>query len=107
MFKLSQHHQAVLVLVVELQALEEVLVASLVLVLLDLAEDGQELLDGELLLSALLGGSHLLAHGQGRVEVQRAQHITDLASIDGTLTLQIEDGEGELSPYGGGSGSHS
>lgn len=99
MFQLSQHHEAVLVLVVELQALQEVLVASLVLVLLDLSEDGQELLNGELLLSLPLGLSHLLAHGQGGVQVQGAQHLADLGGIDVALTLQIEDGEGELSPW--------
>lgn len=96
--QLNHQHHAVLVLVVQLQALQEVLVASLVLLLLDLAEDGQELLDGQLLLALLLGGSHLLAEGQRRVEVQGAQNIANLASVDLTLTLHIEDGEGELSP---------
>lgn len=99
MFQLNHQHCAVLVLVVQLQALEEVLVASLVLLLLDLAEDGQELLDGQFLLALLLGASHLLAEGQRRVEVQGAQHIANLASVDLALTLHIEDGEGELSPW--------
>lgn len=96
--QLSQEHQTVLVLVVQLQALQEVLVAALVLVLLDLGEDGQELLNSQLLLSALLAGAHLLAQGQSGVQVQGAKHITDLGRVDGALTLHIEDGESELSP---------
>lgn len=105
MFQLSAEHEAVLVLVVQLQALEEVLVAALVLLLLDLGEDGQELLDGQLLLAPLLGGAHLLAQRQGRVEVQGAQHIADLAGVDLALTLHVEDGESELSPWKGSSSS--
>jgi len=48
--KLSQEHLSVLLLVVELQALVEVLEASLVLVLFALGEDGKELVELDLLL---------------------------------------------------------
>lgn len=50
MCKLSQEHLAVLFLVVQFQALVEVLEASLVLVLFALGEDGQELVELDLLL---------------------------------------------------------
>ena len=50
MRQLSRHHGAVLSLVVKLEALHEVFVATLVLVLLDLGEDRQELVQLQLLL---------------------------------------------------------
>ena len=48
--KFSNHHFSVSSLVVELQALQEVVDVSDILVLLDLAEDGEELIDLQFLL---------------------------------------------------------
>lgn len=80
--QLSRQHGAVLVLVVQLQALNEVLVAALLLLGLDLAVDRQELLQRQQFLVALLGLANLLDQGQRRVAVQRAQHIAQIEGVN-------------------------
>lgn len=94
--QLSGQHGAVLVLVVQLQALNEVLVAALLLLVLHLAVDGQELLQRQQLLVALLGLADLLDQGQGRVAVQRAQHIAQVEGVDLLRAVGIVDAEREL-----------
>merc|ERR1719347_1038094 len=88
--QLGVHHGAVLGLVVELEHLDEVLVATGVLVGLHLGEDGQEVVDLELLHVLLLLAAHLGDHGQGRVEVQGAEGITEVVSVE--LYDKSEDG---------------
>jgi hypothetical protein len=46
----SQQHLPVLCLVVQLHTFQEILIASYILILLDLAEDGQEVFNLQLLL---------------------------------------------------------
>lgn len=94
--QLSRQHGAVLVLVVQLQALNEVLVAALLLLVLHLAVDGQELLQRQQLLVALLGLADLLDQGQGGVAVQRAQHIAQVEGVDLLRAVGIVDAEREL-----------
>ena len=96
MTELGAEHRAVLLLVVELETLDEVLVASLVLVLLDLAEDGQKLLEVHGLLAALLRAAELLDRGVGRVRVQGAEYIAQIHAVDRVRAVSIVDGEGEL-----------
>lgn len=71
----SEQHGAVLLLVVQFQALNEILIAALFLLLLDLRVNGQEFVHLDLLLVALLGATHLLNQRQGGVQVQGAQSI--------------------------------
>lgn len=71
----SEQHGTVLLLVVQFQALNEILVATLLLLLLDLRVDGQEFVQLDLLLVALLGATHFLDQSQGGVQVQGAQGI--------------------------------
>lgn len=99
--QLSGQHGAVLVLVVQLQALDEVLVASLLLLGLHLAVDRQEFLQRQQLLVALLGLADLLDQGQRRVAVQRAQHITQVEGVDLLRAIGIVDAERELGLCGG------
>lgn len=96
MRQLSQQHGAVLVLVVQLQALDEVLVAALLLLVLHLRVDGQELLQRQQLLVALLRLADLLDQRQRGVAVQRAQHIAQIEGVDLLRTVGIVDAEREL-----------
>ena len=50
MCQFSQQHLPVLCLVVQLHTFQEILIASYILILLDLAEDGQEVFNLQLLL---------------------------------------------------------
>jgi hypothetical protein len=50
MCQFSKQHLAVLSLVVQLHTLQEVLIASYILILLDLSEDGQEIFNLQFLL---------------------------------------------------------
>lgn len=104
MSQLSQQHGAILVLVVQLQALNEVLVAALLLLGLHLRVDGQELLQRQQLLVALLGLADLLDQGQSRVAVQRAQHIAQIEGVDLLRAVGIVDAERELGLCVGGVG---
>lgn len=96
MLQLSQQHGAVLLFVVQLQTLEEVLVATHVLLLLDLSVDGEELVQLDLLLSALLGSTHLADEFQSWVQVQGTQSRSDVHGIHRTAAIPIVDGEHEL-----------
>lgn len=100
--QLSAEHGAVLSLVVQLQALEEVLVHALVLVLLALAEEGQELVQGELLLTLLLGAAQLLNGGLGGVQVEGAEDAAEVDGVDGASAIAVVDGEHELGACGRG-----
>lgn len=50
------------------------------------------------LLTLLLGASHLLNDGQGRVEVQSAQDVADIEGIHCAISLKVIDREGEVRP---------
>uniref|UniRef100_A0A182JM50 Uncharacterized protein n=1 Tax=Anopheles atroparvus TaxID=41427 RepID=A0A182JM50_ANOAO len=76
--------------------LEEVLVAALFLLLLDLGEDRQELVELDLLLAALLGAAHFADEVQRRVQVQGAEGVAEVKGIDLAGTFPIVDGEDEL-----------
>lgn len=94
----SGQHHAVLSLVVELKTLEEVLVASLVLVGFELTVDRKEFLEGHRLLAALLGTAHLLNRAVRRVEVEGAQDVAEIDGVDDVRAVRIIDGECEFAP---------
>lgn len=99
-FQLGEHHGPVLGFVVQAEHLHEVLEAAGVLVLLDLGEDGHELVQGHHLDLLLLLAAELLDEGQGRVEVEGAQAVAEVVGIDLAVALEVVDGEGELDPFG-------
>lgn len=94
--QLSQQHGAVLGLVVQLQALEEVLEAALLLLVLHLRVDGQEFLERQQFLVALLGLAHLLDESERRVQVQSTEHIAQVEGVDLLGAVGIVDAEREL-----------
>jgi len=92
-------HRSIFLLIVQLQTLEKVLVASLLLVLFALAEDRQELVQFQFLLALLLRAAQLLDGGVRRVQVQRAEDIADIHRIDDVGAVVIVNGEGEFRPF--------
>jgi len=99
MEQLSADHQTVLRFVVQLHALHEVLVATDILVFLGVTEDGQELVQLELLLTLLLGATHLLNDSIGGVQVEGSEAVTQVESVDGVVSIKVVDTEGEFSPF--------
>jgi hypothetical protein len=120
--ELSQEHLSILLLVVEFQALVEVLEATLVLVLFALRVDGKELVELDLLLvwkfpkkrknvsvfkdvetqnnkfTLLLGAAKLLNGGAGGVQVEGAQKVTKVDGVD-AIALVVVDGESEFGAW--------
>jgi len=95
--KLAQHHGAVLHLVVELQALDEVLKVAGLLGLLDVAVDRVELFQLNELLALLLGTAQFVDHLQGGVEVQAAKAVAKVEHVHPGLALEVVDVKGKLS----------
>ncbi len=117
--ELSEDHGAVVGFVVQLHALNEIFNGADILVLLDLAEDGQEFISLDLLLSCnvidesdkcqsfghkdnkrtlLLGATHLLNLSQGGVQVKSTESIAQVEHVHSLVTLKVVDGEGEFPP---------
>jgi len=96
--QLSVHHGAVLSLVVQLQDFHEIFEGAGILVLLDLCEDGEEVVDLNDLLLPLFLASDLLDDGQGRVKVQGTQAVANVVGVHCAITLEVIDGEGEFHP---------
>jgi len=96
--QLSVHHGAVLCLVVQLQDFHEIFEGAGILVLLDLCEDGEEVVDLNDLLLPLFLASDLLDDGQGRVKVQGTQAVANVVGVHCAITLEVIDGEGEFHP---------
>lgn len=90
-FELSVHHHAVLRLVVELKHLHEVLVRAGVLVLLDLSENGHEVINLDHLLLLLVLASDLLNDSQGGVQVQGSEAVTDVEGVHRAIALEVID----------------
>lgn len=93
----SQQHGAIFVLVVQFQALEEIFVATLFLLLFHLAVDGQEFFEGQQFLAAFLGGANLLDQSKGGVAVQRTEHITQIEGINLVAAIGIVNAETKFS----------
>jgi hypothetical protein len=94
----AEHH-SIFLLIVQLQTLEEILVASLFLVLFALTEDWQELVQFQFLLALLLRAAQLLDSGVRGVQVQRAEDIADVHRVDDIGAIVIVNGEGEFRPF--------
>jgi len=98
-FKLTQHHRAVLHFVVEFQALDEVLVGAGVFRLLHLGVDGEELLKLKELFSFLLGTTELLNHLESGVHVQTSEAVAKVEQVHAGLALKVIDVKGELCSF--------
>merc|ERR1712156_440744 len=94
--QLVAQHSVVVIFVIELQDLNKVMEASLVLGVLAGLVHGEHLGLGDHLL-ALLGGASDLGDGlEGRVEVGGADEVADVESIDLAVSLEVVDIEGEI-----------
>merc|ERR1719507_1299940 len=98
-FKLSQHHGAVLHLVVQLQALNEVLEVAGFLGLLDVAVDWVELFQLNELLSLLLGAAQFVNHLQGWVQVEATETVTEEEHVHAGLALKVVDVKSKLCAF--------
>lgn len=98
--KFSSHHLAVLFFVVQLKTFQEVVEVALLLVFLALTEDGQELVQLQLLLVLLLGAAQFFDRGEGWVQVEGAEHVTNVDSVDCAIALEVVDGEHECCSCG-------
>lgn len=99
MVQLSTDHEAVFSFVVQLHALHEILVGSHILIFLAVTEDGQELVQFELLVSLLLGATHLLDESVGWVQFESSEAVTQVEGIHGIVTIEVVDAKGEFSPF--------
>jgi len=98
-FELSQHHGAILLFVVKLQALNEVLEGSLVLGVLHFTVQGEELFQFDVFFSLLLGTAQFLNHLEGWVEIQTSEAVTEIEQVHASLALKVIDVEGKLCPF--------
>jgi len=97
-FQFSVHHGAVLGFVVKLQDLNEIFIGTGILVLLDLSEQGHEVIDLDDLFLPLFGASELSDGGQGGVKVKSTKAVANVVGIHGAIALKVIDGEGEFHP---------
>ena len=94
--QLVGQHGVVVIFVVELQDLNEVVEASLVLGVLAGLVQGEHIGLGEHLL-ALLGGASDLSDGlEGGVEVAGAEDVPNVEGIDGAISLEVVDIKGKV-----------
>lgn len=94
----AEHH-SVLLFVVQFQTLEEVLEATLFLVLFALAEDRQKFVQFHFLFAPLLRAAQLLDGRVRGVQVQRAKDVAKINCIDDVGAIIVVDGEGKLCPF--------
>ena len=94
--QLMGQHGVVVVLVVQLQDLNEVVEASLVLAVLGGLVDGEDLVLGQHLLSLLGGASNLGDCLEGGVQVAGSDEITSEESVNLAISLEVIDIEGEV-----------
>ena len=87
---------AVLILVVQFQDLHEVVEATGVLGVLGFLEDGVELINFQGSLSLVSLSSELIDGLEGGVQVASTEQITDVESVDLTVSLEVIDLKGEL-----------
>merc|ERR1712130_79114 len=98
-FQLSKHHGAVHHLVVQLQALNEVLKVAGFLGLLDVAVDWVELFQLNELLSLLLGTAQFVNHLQGGVKVETTEAVAEVEHVHPGLALKVIDVKSKLCTF--------
>ena len=89
-------HGVVVIFVVQLQDLNEVVEASLVLAVLGGLVDGEDLVLGQHLLSLLGGASNLSDCLEGGVEVASSDEVTSEESVHLAISLEVIDIKGEV-----------
>jgi len=94
--KLSEHHGAILLFVIEFHTFNEVFITSLALLLLDGLVHGHEVTDLHHSLTLLLWWLELGDRFLRWVQVNGTEEVSDVEGIDFTLAIEIEDVESEL-----------
>lgn len=94
--KFSGKHQSIFLFVVEFQTLEEVLVASLFLVLFALTVNRQEFVELHYLLAPLLRSTQFFYGGICGIQVEGPKYLSKVDSIDDVGAIGIVNGEGEF-----------
>jgi len=94
--QLVGQHGVVVIFVVQLQDLNEVVEASLVLAVLGGLVDGEDLVLGQHLLSLLGGASNLLDGVESGVKVAGSDEVTSEESINLAISLEVIDIKGEV-----------
>jgi len=94
--QLSVEHGVVALLVVELQDFHEVLEGAAVLILLHLGVNRKELIELHHLGLLHLLLAELLTDGNGGVEVEGSQTVSQVEGIHCVVTLEVVDREGKL-----------
>jgi len=94
--QLVGQHGVVVIFVVQLQDLNEVVEASLVLAVLGGLVDGEDLVLGQHLLSLLGGASNLSDCLEGGVKVAGSDEVTSEESVNLAISLEVIDIEGEV-----------
>merc|ERR1719191_1355474 len=89
-------HGVVVIFVVQLQDLNEVVEASLVLAVLGGLVDGEDLVLGQHLLSLLGGASNLSDCLEGGVQVASSDEVAGEESVNLAISLEVIDIEGEV-----------
>ena len=94
--QLVGQHGVVVIFVVQLQDLNEVVEASLVLAVLGGLVDGEDLVLGQHLLSLLGGASNLSDCLEGGVQVASSDEVTSEESVNLAISLEVIDIKGEV-----------
>ena len=89
-------HGVVVIFVVQLQDLNEVVEASLVLAVLGGLVDGEDLVLGQHLLSLLGGASNLSDCLEGGVQVAGSDEVTSEEGVNLAISLEVIDIKGEV-----------
>lgn len=92
----SAHHSSVFLLVVKLQTLEEVFVASLLLILFTLAVNRQKFVELQHLLAPLFCPAQLLYGGVCGIQVKGPQDVAKVDGVDDVGAIGVVNGEGEF-----------
>merc|ERR1719197_490844 len=94
--QLVGQHGVIVIFVVQLQDLNEVVEASLVLAVLGGLVDGEDLVLGQHLLSLLGGASNLSDCLEGGVKVAGSDEVTSEESVNLAISLEVIDVKGEV-----------
>jgi len=93
--ELSSHQRTVVRFIINLKTLNEIVKGSHVLLLLELAVDGKNFLNGQLLLTTVLGSTGLLNHGLSDAEIKGPHEGSKILGVDlslgeGVIDLKME-----------------
>lgn len=94
--KFSSEHHSVLLFVVKFQTLQEIFVASLLLVLFALAVNRQELVEFHQFLALLFCSAKFLNGGVRWVQVEGPKNVSKVDGVDIVRAIGIVNGKGKF-----------